>query len=170
MFRSRTTSADMDGGFPHTRGDVPCVVIPTTVQAAFSPHAWGCSAQRVPERGRPLVFPTRVGMFRAHPRGEGRSRGFPHTRGDVPTTLESTRATRAFSPHAWGCSEHRQPRRHRDGVFPTRVGMFRAPAHGVRQQVRFPHTRGDVPSGLHYESAPGMFSPHAWGCSGDQVV
>ena len=133
--------------FPHTRGDVPQASLYGVPRIRFSPHAWGCSARLRASPCRPWVFPTRVGMFRPSP---------------CPPTRRAW-----FSPHAWGCSVEVAPRAHAGNVFPTRVGMFR-----TRTRVRsagwcFPHTRGDVPICLALVMRGLPFSPHAWGCSGD---
>ena len=70
-----------------------------------------------------------------------------------------------FSPHAWGCSGRGRGAQGRGGVFPTRVGMFRAMSLLCRVEACFPHTRGDVPQYNVGLTDDEMFSPHAWGCS-----
>ena len=70
----------------------------------FSPHAWGCSGHLTFALRFKGVFPTRVGMFRGTRPAPCRSRGFPHTRGDVPCLALIRQTLSWFSPHAWGCS------------------------------------------------------------------
>ncbi len=131
----------------------------------FSPHAWGCSAASDRHHTTLYVFPTRVGMFRGGSDARLMDDGFPHTRGDVPGRRPKAVHIRAFSPHAWGCSERRRVRRVPRVVFPTRVGMFRKPHGSPPRRKSFPHTRGDVPTVFGLTSIAHLFSPHAWGCS-----
>ena len=90
---------------------------------------------------------------------------FPHTRGDVPTTINNHATPAACSPHTWGCSDHPEISAPRFIVFPTHVGMFRHFALVLWLRTGFPHTRGDVPSTLRSTQSHILFSPHTWGCS-----
>ena len=111
------------------------------------------------------VFPTRVGMFRRISGEVHRRAGFPHARGDVPSTPATFTAPFVFSPRAWGCSVLGR-RQHRDNhVFPTRVGMFRFWRSARSTGRSFPHARGDVPKYRYRKDGGGKFSPRAWGCS-----
>jgi len=133
----------------------------------FSPHAWGCTEGAAGEARPDTVFPTRVGMYRTRNDCAGFRHRFPHTRGDVPSpgawraipyVIFPTRVGmyrprrdwaswwRAFSPHAWGCTDvppyflpegitfsphawgctgEGALRYTYTAVFPTRVGMYR---------------------------------------------
>ena len=113
-------------GFPHTRGDVPRCAAEIAARLEFSPHAWGCSVDRLLWPPPTPVFPTRVGMFRPSSTARSRRARFPHTRGDVPSKVHIMGVEIPFSPHAWGCSEGLEMATEYDLVFPTRVGMFRA--------------------------------------------
>jgi len=104
MFRPRLLDMDCITSFPHARGDVPAGHPLSVRGLRFSPRAWGCSGStgRVVAQG--LVFPTRVGMFRATRPGRYTRPGFPHARGDVPHAPRRAYPERMFSPRAWGCS------------------------------------------------------------------
>ncbi len=168
MFRAPSAAAVVAAGFPHTRGDVPNRTASAPVSIAFSPHAWGCSARSTWQRCRRSVFPTRVGMFRGKRTARARVDGFPHTRGDVPYDEHVTLSCTVFSPHAWGCSAFHLPDAVGVDVFPTRVGMFRRGPCRSRSCSCFPHTRGDVPTAVMFWTLLVVFSPHAWGCSGNR--
>ena len=112
-------------GSPHTRGDVPELRCVIQAKATFSPHAWGCSDSGAGRPTHTSVLPTRVGMFRDMTDGNTSTGRSPHTRGDVPTNADYQKKLLKFSPHAWGCSDAAERDGDRDGVLPTRVGMFR---------------------------------------------
>ena len=165
MFR-RTRSPPRPGaGFPHSRGDVPCDAVISHRLPWFSPLAWGCSGLPKHRRGAPLVFPTRVGMFRVKPFVRTSTACFPHSRGDVPRMLPGLKVSVKFSPLAWGCSGTYAPGARRNQVFPTRVGMFRTPIVFGCSRQGFPHSRGDVPASAAFGDGLRSFSPLAWGCS-----
>ena len=91
---------------------------------------------------------------------------FPHTRGDVPDIKAGLSQPILFSPHTWGCSIPRGLLHLGKYVFPTHVGMFLFDLRCFIANLRFPHTRGDVPL-LDFLLYPiTLFSPHTWGCSG----
>jgi len=69
----------------------------------------------------------------------------------------------AFSPHAWGCTDPKRIYRGHESVFPTRVGMYREACPMIPVGLRFPHTRGDVPTAAASGAPAQKFSPHAWG-------
>jgi len=111
------------------------------------------------------VFPTRVGMVRAAQwRGAG-ERGFPHPRGDGPIRRNASAAAGLFSPPAWGWSDVLSRAASSDAVFPTRVGMVRAPTTSWKPVRRFPHPRGDGPLVRNRRRRRPRFSPPAWGWS-----
>jgi len=117
-----------------------------------------------------VVFPTRVGMFRARDSQQIRASSFPHARGDVPVIIAILLTVRRFSPRAWGCSAVRRNARMPCHVFPTRVGMFRIAIIRAASRGRFPHARGDVPRRAWAALRRPMFSPRAWGCSGTNAL
>jgi len=86
-------------------------------------------------------------MYRLFAALAGMHKRFPHTRGDVPDDLDNPDAVA--------------------GVFPTRVGMYRGRTRNILRGQRFPHTRGDVPVVAEALEQVELFSPHAWGCTGD---
>ena len=51
-------------------------------------------------------------------------------------------------------------------VFPTRVGMVRAPPGPAEVAQGFPHARGDGPIENTHDTLWRRFSPRAWGWSG----
>ena len=185
MFRQTLARQDQGQSSPHTRGDVPRLATHRKKSTTFSPHAWGCSAERRAARPPRPVLPTRVGMFRFSTAGTLSRWGFPHERGDVPLFRLNARSLGAFSPRAWGCSDGLQDGRGprvvfprawgcsgRPGgrgqplrVFPTSVGMFRTASGSWRRRSRFPHERGDVPAARCRAVSCFWFSPRAWGCS-----
>ncbi len=69
---------------PHTRGDGPDLLACVLRATAYSPHAWGWTAQEPWESGDHQVFPTRVGMDRRSKPVSSAGCGIPHTRGDGP--------------------------------------------------------------------------------------
>jgi len=104
------------------------------------------------------VFPTRVGMYRTAESAGRIGACFPHTRGDVPHPAVATGGRVKFSPHAWGCTVIKDLASIPGFVFPTRVGMYRAPRHPPPAPLRFPHTRGDVPiTRVYAGAAAGVF-------------
>ena len=91
--------------FPHPRGDGPEIL--STLQPAERgfPHPRGDG----PTPGLTIaiaqaVFPTRVGMVRAHGRLRSRAGRFPHPRGDGPIRVDIRQQACRFSPPAWGWS------------------------------------------------------------------
>ena len=119
-----------------------------------------------------LEVPTRVGVYRVRraPAVIQEVRGSPHTRGGVPSLpLYSESAYGAVwkSPHAWGCTDMEQQRRHtrRSQEVPTRVGVYRSSRSGSRRSARSPHTRGGVPTWRRSTRGARRKSPHAWGCT-----
>ena len=165
MFRACARAWPPRRSFPHTRGDVPWRVTVSGKPFSFSPHAWGCSVVQLHMGAARRVFPTRVGMFRQYNFWSLCRSRFPHTRGDVPLARAMIGRAGKFSPHAWGCSDVRRTGARQGVVFPTRVGMFLGFERPCVKCVRFPHTRGDVPSAQPKPETPKPFSPHAWGCS-----
>ena len=169
MSRSRPSRAAGPRGSPHTRGDVPGVLIGEAKEALFSPHAWGCPGPRLGLVFRPAVLPTRVGMSRFKVAAGQLLLCSPHTRGDVPESPSQCWNVGRFSPHAWGCPSERGCRRPTCCVLPTRVGMSRCWRQTPAPPVGSPHTRGDVPRFWQWRQLGAQFSPHAWGCPEDQV-
>ena len=169
--------------FPHTRGDGPVAPRVELVQCAFSPHPWGWTGVAGANHAALDVFPTPVGMDRltrircnmhsVFPTPVGMDRhvgrcnwhveGFPHTRGDGPTTLPRSCGQNWFSPHPWGWTALQYEVYDDEIVFPTPVGMDRLPRPRSRQKNRFPHTRGDGPAWWVIANWEPRFSPHPWG-------
>ncbi len=111
--------------FPHPRGDGPRWLFAIRCDALFSPPAWGWSGVDAAVERFVSVFPTRVGMVRHTRNNTTRSTGFPHPRGDGPSTVGPASGSRWFSPPAWGWSEPVFVALRVEEVFPTRVGMVR---------------------------------------------
>ena len=145
MFRASARPSPALCRFPHSRGDVPWPLLRDAVDPTFSPLTWGCSGHSGGRRRPWRVFPTHVGMFR----GLRFTVGYCH----------------GFSPLTWGCSAQRGATCRRRQVFPTHVGMFLRVEEIQFRAVRFPHSRGDVPTGKSYGKKNRAFSPLTWGCS-----
>ena len=165
MFRRHYYTIHLLFGSPHMRGDVPFNCPGRASGGTFSPHAWGCSAVEELYKGRPVVLPTCVGMFRRCDRAPSWRACSPHMRGDVPLKPSPHSVANLFSPHAWGCSGRRMHVLGRHDVLPTCVGMFRGFFGRRRRKLGSPHMRGDVPFHGQFLALPDLFSPHAWGCS-----
>ena len=104
MYRKYTVKTDPYGCFPHMRGDVPRIARRYPGGTLFSPHAWGCTAPIRQQQEEAQVFPTCVGMYRVPAPVGQLPQSFPHMRGDVPPFLFQRGTSKAFSPHAWGCT------------------------------------------------------------------
>ncbi len=165
MVRRYALGGGRRGHFPHTRGDGPRAEFMEQIYPAFSPHAWGWSAESFNQGDLRVIFPTRVGMVRRRARTRGRTDDFPHTRGDGPIKRAAVHPGLLFSPHAWGWSVIMPFSRHRKDIFPTRVGMVRIAVRPEDRIFHFPHTRGDGPSRPPVRAGGRKFSPHAWGWS-----
>ena len=76
-------------------------------------------------------------------------------------------STTPFSPPAWGWSVNADRRGFTSLVLPTRVGMVRSlgPLHPSGSCS--PHPRGDGPTSEKMARVVEVFSPPAWGWSGD---
>ena len=165
MFRESRDYAKFAERFPHASGDVPAGKDLVAANAKFSPRKWGCSASGGNAQPSDGVSPTQVGMFRVSARSGSENIRFPHASGDVPAWFEQSADGKVFSPRKWGCSERSLPSSHRQGVFPTQVGMFRGESDGVYIVFGFPHASGDVPVGSVPQPNRVAFSPRKWGCS-----
>ena len=71
----------------------------------------------------------------------------------------------AFSPRPWGWSGAVLQSERRCNVFPTPVGMVRDNRSNVRENISFPHARGDGPYPRGYFFLHSAFSPRPWGWS-----
>ena len=166
MFRTYYISHGPGTYFPHASGDVPLTARRCKSRRRFSPREWGCSALEIRLAWQPVIFPTRVGMFRIASAVSSSTPNFPHASGDVPYSIAPLGIQAEFSPREWGCSEELAALKDHQPIFPTRVGMFRADAMAFKGHKNFPHASGDVP-GLSIEPRDErVFSPREWGCSG----
>ena len=155
--------------FPRMRGDVPDSPGHQPTGPLFSPHARGCSSKKRSIWRTWTVFPACAGMFRSRPPHHPKGSGFPRMRGDVPTATHQQASTRAFSPHARGCSQWRRSSKTFSSVFPACAGMFRPTAILDSYGRGFPRMRGDVPRLVKACFCKPLFSPHARGCSGSRL-
>ena len=71
---------------------------------------------------------------------------------------------RESSPRAWGCFPHGPVCRHRQGVFPTCVGVFPREVGCDHSVHRLPHVRGGVSIPAFPPFTFNLSSPRAWGC------
>ena len=166
MHRERSSTYSCSSRLPHTRGDAPGLAPVRLGDAAFTPHAWGCTAAPCPAAGSRCVYPTRVGMHRRCRPGPGNLPSLPHTRGDAPYRGGKKRLAPRFTPHAWGCTGRGLARGVDPAVYPTRVGMHRSGSRPSGRRCGLPHTRGDAPTRSHGTGTASPFTPHAWGCTG----
>ncbi len=104
MFRVAVNGMIILQGFPHARGDVPCLTYTDITIIGFSPRPWGCSVLFLGLKKAKRVFPTPVGMFLPMTMTFLVIRSFPHARGDVPTSSDLALTKDMFSPRPWGCS------------------------------------------------------------------
>ena len=131
--------------FPHLRGDGPSATSRPPTSRTISPPAWGWPVT-LSERLQSMAdFPTCVGMARFAWASRALRWGFPHLRGDGPSTAPSSRSARQISPPAWGWPVLRPRRNAFRGDFPTCVGMARVIKRACLRCRRFPHLRGDGP-------------------------
>ena len=165
MVRSLIPEAPGPPRSPHPRGDGPKQMLMVREFNAFSPPAWGWSANPSPVDLAHHVLPTRVGMVRGKA-GLGSGGGCsPHPRGDGPRTRTRNLNLIRFSPPAWGWSATGSEQLCASDVLPTRVGMVRDQIRPRPPHLRSPHPRGDGPIALNVPSDARQFSPPAWGWS-----
>ncbi len=74
-----------------------------------------------------------------------------------------------FSPPAWGWSELLMIGNPQYGVLPTRVGMVRISLFIFDLDLGSPHPRGDGPNNKTGSYEVQVFSPPAWGWSGNHL-
>ena len=153
---------------PHPRGDGPCFGSTPSPMRLFSPPAWGWSAEILPSIEASKVLPTRVGMVRVDPSIPFCGRRSPHPRGDGPVRVALPFKLEAFSPPAWGWSGFTHAPPSSPAVLPTRVGMVRRSKARPLGWRSSPHPRGDGPGLGGSQSCGGLFSPPAWGWSGNE--
>ena len=90
--------------FPRTRGDVPHDDGRRQVMLSFPPHTRGCTLRgSTHPRGDP-VSPAHAGMYPYHAFSYYTNRGFPRTRGDVPSEYSAPGLKTGFPPHTRGCT------------------------------------------------------------------
>ena len=93
----------------------------------------------------------------------------PHARGDGPSTRTGESPNCSFSPRAWGWSGSLSRGSWPQYVLPTRVGMVQAPRAAPFLRGGSPHARGDGPCFDRISLTRALFSPRAWGWSGQCV-
>src|SRR5690606_37959438 len=94
-----------------------------------------------------------------------RGSAHPRTRGDAPEVGSRASGTRAFPPHARGCTRDEAYWYQRNRVSPARAEMHPIPAASVTSDLGFPRTRGDAPAVVRRSSGSDTFPPHARGCT-----
>ena len=151
--------------FPRTRGDVPHVALVDHGRAGLPPHARGCTLAALHADGIRVASPARAGMYLAPgARRTGHLR-FPRTRGDVPDPRTRRETAARLPPHARGCTQGRQNRRHTGWASPARAGMYRFSSSPPTTEKSFPRTRGDVPVARGNRVLAAKLPPHARGCT-----
>jgi len=147
------------------RGDGPNVCVARLIKSAFSPRAWGWSANILPRLCLHRVLPTCVGMVRSRSPSLKIPLCSPHVRGDGPQQRRRRQRHKLFSPRAWGWSVSVLTCSLELRVLPTCVGMVRQQLTGVTLDGRSPHVRGDGPPRRIFVCPSAEFSPRAWGWS-----
>ena len=109
------------------------------------------------------MFPTGVGMDRPNPSSRPSLHRVPHGRGDGPHRWRLLAVPWWCSPRAWGWTVPRALWRRSGPVFPTGVGMDRAPGSPSLLRNCVPHGRGDGPTRGGHVFVPIVCSPRAWG-------
>ena len=184
VFLHRKFQLPMANGFPHVRGGVSTWILMLCLLLWFSPRTWGCfSLSTRPSSGR-CVFPTYVGVFLAHLDKIATANSFPHVRGGVSSSSDSSRLQFGFSPRTWGCFQPFSDYQDTQGVFPTYVGVFGKAESSHRTIWRFPtyvgvfpsfflsplllcgfpHVRGGVSTSQYCLLSLSWFSPRTWWC------
>ncbi len=146
MARIGQKSTRQCGRFPHARGDGPQYTQWLQNPTMISPRAWGWPGDRAKRRAADGDFPTRVGMARSGIGEIDAVTGFPHARGDGPTSELIDTMETGISPRAWG--------------WPARFACWESANDG------FPHARGDGPPGMTGYTVLAVISPRAWGWPG----
>ncbi len=170
MVRRQAPGFVYGGRSPHPRGDGPKREQHAAFRERFSPPAWGWSAEGELATERARVLPTRVGMVRLREPAAAWLNCSPHPRGDGPEVKRSKEREARFSPPAWGWSEASGYGICAKVVLPTRVGMVRAKKPFPFRQGSSPHPRGDGPLEWIRQWFAELFSPPAWGWSGDDAL
>ncbi len=146
MVRETRRHAGWKARSPHVRGDGPKILAVLIVVMAFSPRAWGWSHVLKDRLDPEVVLPTCVGMVRISEVIILVLLRSPHVRGDGPLRAMQTASIIAFSPRAWGWSEHGRFIPHPATVLPTCVGMVRERRNPLPADKGSPHVRGDGPT------------------------
>ena len=170
MFRRSRRSAGWVFCFPRSRGDVPVRPPQRTRYSRFSPLTRGCSFIGGIVLTAPLVFPAHAGMFLNIVIQVAAEVRFPRSRGDVPRAASMAYSRSVFSPLTRGCSPGRVTRPRNQAVFPAHAGMFPGLRFGEAAALRFPRSRGDVPSTVSFWCVGSVFSPLTRGCSPPPLI
>ena len=129
-----------------------------------SPRPWGCFRCLLHLAGRPMVFPTPVGVFLRQYKQLGYCLCLPHARGGVSSFIVILLTFHRSSPRPWGCFYNRLQISDLQIVFPTPVGVFPYDAAKATDYMSLPHARGGVSmSDSIWETEEGS-SPRPWGC------
>ena len=165
MYRRRGSPRGLRTSFPRTRGDVPARWRITRRPGKLPPHARGCTLPGFGLETRPVASPARAGMYPASAGPGTGSRGFPRTRGDVPSPRVIYATTRRLPPHARGCTRLRAFGAPVRLASPARAGMYPCNTGPPIVGRSFPRTRGDVPSRPYARRRRPVLPPHARGCT-----
>ena len=129
-----------------------------------SPPAWGCFRRSRVCPSAILVFPTRVGVFLSTYSSIPTNISLPHPRGGVSLPRSFSFLLYVSSPPAWGCFRHHLGSLRKQGVFPTRVGVFLKAESKRLARKGLPHPRGGVSRSFSRGTGYATSSPPAWGC------
>ncbi len=149
---------------PHVRGGVSRNHRRFAFRLRSSPRPWGCFHTERPGRRPVQVFPTSVGVFPAHNRGQCSGSCLPHVRGGVSKKPRDSGELCASSPRPWGCFRLQQCVCRLGCVFPTSVGVFPGRPIPACPRRRLPHVRGGVSNRQSVADAITKSSPRPWGC------
>ena len=113
---------------PHARGGVPRPRRSCEVNYDSSPRTWGCTDLAIERALLAELFPTHVGVYRRVGRFPDGPSPLPHARGGVPGVSMKVVSTGTSSPRTWGCTDVGGLPLDIGRLFPTHVGVYRAPA------------------------------------------
>ncbi len=111
----------------------------------LSPHTWGCTVDKIPQKKPIKVVPTHVGVYRSFQTASKTHKSCPHTRGGVPDQDKAKSFYLKLSPHTWGCTGSELNLTRDDRVVPTHVGVYRDKVELSKAITSCPHTCGGVP-------------------------
>ena len=124
MYPGGNRKTHISWSFPRTRGDVPIQMTAARYSAGLPPHTRGCTGAGAGETARPRASPAHAGMYLGQRGQRAREKGFPRTRGDVPSDMTATPMRRPLPPHTRGCTRIVPPEDGAVPASPAHAGMY----------------------------------------------